>query len=303
MIARAWKRAIWAAESPYNLAGARVVVAAQALWVLLSRDLAAASGLPEPFWRGVSEITRWRYLLFPANAELEHVIQWIAAGALCALLVGWEARVSALVAALTLYHLAPLETIYWTASAYERGFEVAILALVVLSASPCGAVWSVDALRGSGPPSPSPDFGWPLVLVRIFVAQIYFFSGYSKLYHVGPEWITADNMSRWLLLFHQQDQVRAFTEWGVWIADHPWIAFCVAASTVALDLAFILTPFFAAARRVLVPAAATFHVGILLVMGIAFLNAPQLLVFVNWDWLRSRVRGPAIPPVASTAEA
>ena len=56
---------------------------------------------------------------------------------------------------------------------------------------------------------------------------------------------------------------------------------------VVLDFGFTLVLFSRSARAFLVPMAVLAHLGILLGMNIAFLNVPQLLVFVDWEALRS----------------
>ena len=284
-----------------DLAGARIVIAAHALWILLSRNLAAGSGLPPELWLRVHESARWRYLLFPGTPSFEHGLQVVAAVALVAAIAGFRTRVACLIASLLLYHLAPLETIIWTPNPYERGFEISVLALAVLAFSRSGDAWSVDSslLRrraGAGPSAaPAWEYGWPLRLIQLFVAQIYFFAGYSKIFRVGFEWISADNLRRWLLVFSQQDQVAVFRAPGLFIASHPSLCLAAALGAVAIDLGFPAAVFFPAVRRWLVPAALAFHAGILLTMNIVFLNAPQLGVFVNWRWLAQRNSAPISP--------
>ena len=121
------------------------------------------------------------------------------------------------------------------------------------------------------------------MLIRLFVAQIYLFGGWSKLVRVGPEWVSADNLRRWLVQFAEMDQLRLFTSLGPWIADHPALCAAAAIGAIALDLTFVTTVWSRRARRLLVPAALAMHAGILLAMNIAFLNLPQLLVFADWD--------------------
>jgi hypothetical protein len=279
-----WARFWFAPESARNLAAARIVIALQSLWIVLSRDFAGVSGAPVELWRGVSAADRWRYLLFPGHAALEHVLEVVAVAALVAVALGIWPRVTCLVAGLLLYHLAPLETIIWTPSPYERGLEVSILSLVVLSVAPCTDALSVAPRRPAHPTAPW-EYNWPLVLIQLFVAQIYFFSGYSKLFRVGVSWISAENLRHWLLLFNQEDQVAVFHHLGAWLAAHPTLCFLTALGAVGFDLTFIAVLFWKRLRMVYLPMAVLLHAGILFSMNIAFLNFPQLLVFVNWDWL------------------
>ena len=286
-LGRAWDRFWFRRGDARNLAAARIVFAAQALWILLSRDYAATSGLPPAFWATVERSAQWRYLVFPGHEGLESALQLVAAGALSLVLLGWRARPAALVAALSLYHLAPLEAIMWTPSPYERGGEIAILGLVVLAVSPCDDAWSLTA-RGRAVPAAAQRYHWPLLLLWLFVALPYFVSGWSKLYRVGPDWVTAENLRRWMLLFSQVDQIRVFDGMAKWIADRPFACGALAVAAIGLDLGFITAVFWRGARLVLVPLAALLHAGILVTMNIAWLNAPQLLVFVDWSALSVR---------------
>ena len=130
-----WSTFWYAPASAVNLAAARIVFALHAFWILGSRDLAALSGVPAVFWMGVPTGDRWRYLLFPGHQQLEQGLQWAAFAALGAAALGVWPRVACLCAGLLLYHLAPLETIFWTPNPYERGFTISVLALLTLSFS------------------------------------------------------------------------------------------------------------------------------------------------------------------------
>ena len=137
-----WNRAFFSPEPALNLACARVIFAAHALWVLLSRDLPAISALPAEFWRNVDRTDLWRYFIVPGHPDLEYALQAVAVVTLTLATVGILPRLACFASALLLYHLAPLETIYWTPNPYQRGFTVSVLALFTLSCSRCG-----DALR------------------------------------------------------------------------------------------------------------------------------------------------------------
>jgi hypothetical protein len=229
----------------------------------------------------------------------------LALAALVAAAVGLWPRVACFAAGLLLYHLAPLEVIYWMPNAYERGLTVSVIALLALSFSRCG-----DALclpkRPSAPSSV--DYNWPVRLLQLLVCQVYFISGYAKLYREGWEWVTAENMRRWLIVFSQQDQVIT-TPLGVWLADRPLACWAIAVSAIGLDLGLIAILVWPRLRAWLISAVLAFHGGIVLTMGILFLNVPQLLVFVDWTWLGRQwrptrfrrawrpIRMPADPPL------
>lgn len=279
-LAAVWERVWFAPGSARSLAAARILVSAHALWILLSRDLPALSGLPEPFWVGVSASARARFLIAEGHPALEALLGWAAAGGLLAALLGLWPRVSCLLAALLLYHLAPLETIILTPSPYVKGFTLAVPALVVLSFAPCADAWS---LRRAASTLPAWEYHWPLTLIRLFVAQVYLFSGWAKLVRVGFSWAAADNVRAWLYFFNQRDQLVVFDQLGPWLAARPRLCLTAGVLTLALELAFILAVVSRPARRVLPAAMALLHLGILFAMNIAFLYAPLLLVFADWD--------------------
>jgi len=288
LLARAgavWDRVWFAPASPVNLAAARIVICVHALWIVASRDLPATSSLPQAFWMGVPQHDRWRYLLFPGHESLERVVLGAAILALVAAAIGIWARTACAVSALLLYHLAPLETIYWTPGPYERGLTVDVLVLVVLAASRSADALSLTTARRA---APSPEYGWPLRFAQLLLCQVYFLAGVSKLRRAGIFWISGTNLRRWLLTFSQEDQILLSRPISNWVADHAALCWFIGAASLVLDLGLLTIVFWPRVRRVLMPVVLGFHAGIALTMGIAFLNIPQFLMFVDWAGLAGR---------------
>ena len=289
-VQQVWERVFFAPESALNLAAARVLFSVHALWVLLSRDLPATSSLPPEFWTNVPQAELWRFLIFPGHAQLEYSLQYAAILTLIGAAVGIMPRLCCFLSALLLYHLAPLETIFWTASPYQRGFTIDVLALFTLSLAPCG-----DALRigKTSPKAMSSVYCWALRLAQVYLVHTYFFSGYAKLYRVGVSWMSPENLRSWFLLFSQQDQVMrlgpVFNTVGPWIADHWWLCAMAGVYGVVVNLLFVSTLFSSRARWFFIPDAVFFHILVFLTLNIFWLNLPQLLVFVNWQWLVDRL--------------
>jgi hypothetical protein len=278
----AWDRFWFSPEPARNLAAARIVLSAQALWILLSRDIPALSGLPAAFWSDVPASARWRFLIFEGRPGLEAALQAVALLALTLALLGIAARASCLVAALLLYHLAPLETLFFTPSPWAKGLTLPVLGLLTLSLSPCA-----DALR-VGPRRPGAvaagaDHGWPLRVVQLFVCQPYLFSGIAKLKAAGMAWASPDNIRAWLLLANQDKELAVFRAPGLWLADRPVLCLAMGIAALAMDLGFIVALFSKRSRTVILPAAVLFHAAILVTQNYAFLSAPLLLVFVDWS--------------------
>jgi hypothetical protein len=130
--------------------------------------------------------------------------------------------------------------------------------------------------------------------VQLHFAQVYLFSGTSKLVLAGVQWLDPANLRAWFLVFAEQDQVRRlgplFNTVGPWVAEHWLLCLIAGLYGVAANICFISVPFSRIARRFLVPDAFFFHVMVLLSLNIFWINTPQLLVYVNWYWLVIRVR-------------
>ncbi len=259
-------------ESPANLIAARILLAGTALWMLLSRPgLAGVLDFPAPMWSSVSFERRLRFFyVLPSAAEQ---VLFIAIHiTLVAVLIGVYPRLMAFISALLLYHFAPLETILWTPNPYLRGFTIPILGLLVLSFAP-----RERPVR------------WPLLLIQIFFVQIYFFAGYAKLFTSGLRWLEAENIRHYLILMNQYlgfpRTSLAFT-----VAGYGWMCALIAWTGMIFDLAFPIVLFSRRARYVMVPLALFFHVANAILFRVVFQNTVLLLLFVNWEWVVSRVR-------------
>jgi hypothetical protein len=282
-LAGAWDRFWFAPGSARDLAAARVAVAATALWVVLSRDLPAISGVPAAFWAGVPARTRWRFLLFPGHEALERALLAVLVVALIGVLVGACARPLALVAGLLAFHLAPLESIVYSSEPFLRGLTLPVLALLPLALSPCDSAWSVAAIRGRPAARPAWEYHWPVRLIQVWLATLYFFSGYAKLYATGWRWASPDNLRNWLLAYGQSHDVAPPLALGLWVADQPALCLAIGVATLAAELAFPLVLISRRARLALVPAALSMHLGSALLMSITVLYLPLFVVFVDWS--------------------
>jgi hypothetical protein len=202
--------------------------------------------------------------------------------------LGIAPRVSCIASAILLYHLGPLEAVVWGGNPAQRGLELTTLALVVLAASPCADVWSVVRSRRSEPSTRM--YRWPVLLVQLLVAFVYVFSAYGKLANAGLAWISGQNIREWLWLMSAWPGIGPFDGLGPFLASLPGVPTLIAVSAIVMEFSFPLAVASRIARRILVPFAALFHVGIVFALNLAYPNTLLLLTFVNWDWLRTRVR-------------
>jgi hypothetical protein len=130
----AWDAFWFAPARVLEVSAARRILALQALWILLSRDIPALSGLPAEFWSGVDGVARWRFLIWEGHPALEALLQNGALAALAGVVLGIAPAACCALAGLLLYHLAPLETLFFTPSPWAKGLTLPVLGLLTLSA-------------------------------------------------------------------------------------------------------------------------------------------------------------------------
>jgi hypothetical protein len=274
--------AFWYADVPArNLAVARVLLAASALWIVLSRvDLPSLLAYPADFWAGVTPARHLRFLL-GAPLLVERVLYGALHLALLAALFGLFPRVACFASGLLLYHFAPLETLIRSANPYLRGLTLPALGLLILSFAP-----TTGRVFGAASHEPAP--AWPLRLVQVLLCQMYFFAGYAKLLASGLLWPTAANIRGYLLVLNQGLTTDPASTLGYALAEHPAACALLGWAALAFELLFPLLLVSRGARLVLLPLAVVFHVGNAVLFRIFFQNVFLLLVFVDWGAWRRR---------------
>jgi hypothetical protein len=276
VLRRLWEHAWFRPAHPLCLAAARVILCAQALWILLSRpDLPDLARWPREFWALVDPRIAWRFGLgLPAPAE------WALFAALHAALLlalfGVRPGITCFASALLLYHFAPFEEmIVGLPHTAFGGLTVPVLGLFILSfARPAAA-------RGE----PSAENRWPFALVQFLFALGYFLPFLAKLRFSGPAWFTAENIHYYAL----GNATVTAAPLAVALAARPLLCAAVAAGTLLLEG---LSPLVVVSSRfalAFVPAAALFHLGIVLTLGYFFPSLPLLLLLLDWDTIGRRV--------------
>ena len=277
---QAWCSFWFRPAGPRGLLAARALLGVNALWIVLSRsDLADLAGWPPELWAGVTAALRVRYLIPPGGAWLERAAYGVLVVSLVAAVVGVVPRLASFVAAALLYHFAPFEQILITPTGpYQGGLTLPTLGLFIVAFSPTP--------RGAS--EPSPDYRWPLQLLRLLLAFRYLFAGIAKLTLTGLHWPSAENVEATALLLMTYE---ARPPWAHWLVDQPMNASLAGIGLLAFELAFVGAVFSPAAARIMTPLAVGLHLFFFETLGVFPLNAPLLLFFVDWDaqaWRRPR---------------
>jgi Vitamin K-dependent gamma-carboxylase len=273
-----WSRFWFAPSSRRQLAVTRILVAAVALWIVLSRnDLPSILLFPRTFWNDVLPERRVRFfLLFDIGTE--RLLWTMLHVTLITTLAGIATRWSALISGLLLYHFGALEAVLWTGNPYLRGYTIPSLALLIIAASASGGSFA----RRREADEPSWENRWPVALIQVLFAQIYFFSAWAKVATSGLAWFEPSNLRRYILGLDQFLGI-AHAPLNLFIASHPVLCSAMAGCGMALDASFPLVLVSDRMRRIILAAAVFFHIAIGIVFHIWFQNAWLLLIFVKWD--------------------
>jgi hypothetical protein len=276
---RGWDHFWFQLEPPTNLRAARILLAVNALWLVLSRpNLPEVVRWPEPFWIRPDLATRIRFLILPIGYQAEMILWLVLIAALLFVLAGRLVRTAGLLAGILLYHFAPFEDVF---SAYGgpnfRGFTVPLLGLLIIA-------FGGHPHRADGP---SPEWRWQLKLIQLLFAFTYLLSGISKLRLAGWRWATGENFEGLVLGLIFPDVA---PPWAHWFIGQPALSWVGAINGMLMDFGVVLAVFSPRAARLIVPVTLLAHFAIVKVMGVVFLGFPLLLLFVNWDWLAKSLK-------------
>jgi hypothetical protein len=265
------------AAPPARLAVLRVIVGAFAFTYALLRapNLLSATQFHAGEFRPVG-VARLLSAPLPAPFVYLSVAALIVTGALFVL--GWRFKlIGPLFAALLLW-----------AMTYRSSFgmifhtdNMLTLHVALLALSPAADTLSWDARRGavSAGPAARAEYGWAIRAMAVVTACTYVVAAIAKLKLAGAAWLGGE-LLRGQIAFDNLRKIElgsSFSPLGVWLVRHPVVFAPLAVATLVVELG---APLALAHRRVALlwsVSAWAFHVGVGLMMNIAF---PYQLAFV-----------------------
>jgi hypothetical protein len=215
-------------------------------------------------WRALSRLLRptvvripffpWIPLL-PASALPAFIALWLVAALL--LVVGWKTRVAGCVLTLVTWYALLLDQ-----QVYSNHLYLLALLILLLTISDSGAAWSLDARQRA---APSDVAAWPIVLLKLQVTLVYFFSAIAK---ITPLYLSGEVMA--LMLKNEG-----------WLAlPQPWrtpaVMSCLAMASIAAELFIAIGLWSPRLRRFAIVTGIGFHLSILAIMNSSRLS---LLIF------------------------
>lgn len=286
----------WTADVPAERVAALRIAAALVLLVDITSGYlphfarffgpdAAGAGLYEGRFRPDHGFWSVLRLLPPEWGGRALFALWTASAV--ALLAGWRPLLSGLAAwagAVSVWNINP--------GLHNGGDRVRHLLLLMTAASCSGAVWGVSSVRARTDPRPVLVPGWPVKVLFVQLACLYFFSGYYKL--LSPVWRSgfvmywASHDLGWSLYAGAADRIPV------------WAHRLSALAALVWELGFPVLAVVRVTRAPTLVLGVLFHLGTLFTLEVgafALYSIACYAAFVPWERLRARREPhPAAPP-------
>jgi len=177
---------------------------------------------------------------------------------------------------------------------YNHDEMLAVYYLAILAFVPCGDDFSFDHwTRRTEPNQPRIAYGFPILLMQLLMAWVYFSSALVKLRVAGLKYLSPDNLPV-LAIFHSLDNLHDTSfKYAFWLPQIRGALPFIVALVLVWELIFPLAIFWQRARWWILSFGILFHIATLLLMNIFFpYQLAMYLIFVDWDrvgaWLDKR---------------
>ena len=162
-----------------------------------------------------------------------------------------------------------------------------VYCLAVLAFTPCGDRFSLDQRRRKTTPArPHFAYAYPILLLQLLLAWVYFSSFLVKMRTTGLAYLSPDNLPA-LAIFHSLDNLHDTSfRLAFWLPEVRAYLPYVVGLVLLWEFVFPLAVFCHRLRWWLLGAGIVFHLSTLFFMNIFFPHQLMLyLLFVNWDRL------------------
>lgn len=170
---------------------------------------------------------------------------------------------------------------------------LAVYCLAVLAFTPCGDEFSLDQrFRKTKRERPAFAYAYPILLMQLLMAWVYFSSVLIKLRTAGLSYFSPDNLPS-LAIYHSLDNLHDTSfRLAFWLPQvRAYLPFAVGL-VLLWEFIFPLAVFVRKLRWWILGAGIVFHLSTLFFMNIFFPHQLALyLLFVNWDTLRPQNTG------------
>ena len=160
-----------------------------------------------------------------------------------------------------------------------------VYCLAVLAFTPCGDDFSLDHwLRRTGKRLSTWGYAYPILLMQLLMAWVYFSSALTKLRVAGLKYLSVDNLPA-LAIFHSLDNLHDTQFRFAFLLPQVKAYLPFAVGLVLIwELLFPVAIFWRRARWWILGIGIVFHLSTLFLMNIFFPHQLAMyLIFVNWD--------------------
>ncbi len=260
----------------------RAVVSSVFLIAILNTSFTNLGHLPATILRpvGIMQLLSWRFydqLLTPQGMT---ILKWTMVLSLSFSTIGYLTPLTAKTSALlVLFYQGLLRSL----GHFNHDEMLGVYYLIVLAFSPCSDAFSVDSLPGKRAKKSGFAYGFPILLMWLLMAWVYFSSALIKLRVAGLSYFSADNLPA-LAIMHSLDNLHDTQfRFAFWLPSvRQYLPFAVGL-VLLWELLFPLTVFWKRVRWYFLGIGIVFHLSTLFLMNIFFPYQLALyLVFVDW---------------------
>jgi hypothetical protein len=122
--------------------------------------------------------------------------------------------------------------------------------------------------------------GWPLQLICVCIAMVYFMAGLEKLLIAGIDWVNPESFRSYLYL-HQAPA-------GLWVARSDVLCTIFPLFALLFQLGFVFILFCPRLKALILLSGIAFHIGTYLLLEIGWYINAWIMVyifFIDWTWL------------------
>lgn len=229
--------------------------------------LLSASGWSPMDWHAFT--SNWSLFYFFTSTSSARAVLIFGIACAAAMTVGWKSRVSIWLTFVVIGSVVSRHHLWY------GYYGILRIVLFYLGFCEAGQAWSIDKLLDSTHPKVAS--AWPLRLIQIQIALIYFCSGFAKFH--GIDWIDGTAVAR--ILLYYCGPIMDFLRPEI----HPITRYVLMASnylTMAWEVGF---PFLMLTRWTRLPAlvfGVVFHVAIMAVMGLWGFSLVMIACYVAY---------------------
>lgn len=274
-----------------NLGIVRALVSGTFLISVVLTSLSSLGYLPVTLLRpiGLMKVIPWWFYDRLVTPEGMTALKWLMVISLVLSTLGFLTTVTTKTSVLLVVFYQGLVRSF---GHFNHDEMIAVLFLFILAFSPCGDAFSIDSKLGRKNREPGFRYGYPILLMMILMAWVYFSSALIKIRVAGLSYLSPDNLPA-LGIYHSLDNLHG---------SHFKLAFLlpqirrflpvVLAIVLLWELLFPLAAVWKRSRIWILGFGLLFHLATLSFMNIFFPHQLAMYcVFVDWSKVAKRLGG------------